>query len=566
MSDLVSPDTSYEFLTAVPPRIPPTQTGPPVTHHLPDDAILLDPVDPHTDDEAVADARQRRLILITMCVSLIAVISSSSGLNVAQQALAADIGASQSQLLWIINGYTLALAALLMPIGAIGDRWGRKPVLVSGLVLFAAANLASAFVNSPEPLIALRVVAGIAAAMIMPVTLSVITTSFPAAERAKAIGTWAGVAGAGGILGLFASAAIIDNATWPWVFSVPVILASVSVVATLFVVPHSREHIEAGFDIAGAFLSVLAVGGLVLAIQEGPEQGWTSTVTILGFVIGIAASVGFVVVELRREHPLLDVRLFRNEGLTTGSANLFVVFALMFALFLILVQFLQAVLGYTALHAAAGMLPMALMMMPLSTTAPTIAHKVGYRRTVIAGMLILAAGLTLLALLADADRGYLSILPGLLLIGAGAGLAMSPSTTAITSSLTEDKQGVASALNDTVREIGAAMGLALIGSVVSSRFRTNITEFASTYPAETAARIKEGIGGALSTAGQLGADGQPLVTAARNAYVDGMKPALLIGAGLAAIAAAYTAWTGIRHRQQTTRYQDEPELQPTHQP
>jgi len=522
-----------------------------MTHHQPDDAVLLDPVDPHTDDEAVADARQRRLILITMCVSLVAVIASSSGLNVAQQALAADIGASQSQLLWIINGYTLALAALLMPIGAIGDRWGRKPVLVSGLVLFAAANLASAFVTSPEPLIVLRIVAGIAAAMIMPVTLSVITTSFPAHERAKAIGTWAGVAGAGGIIGLFVSAAIIDNVTWPWVFSVPVTLAAVSLVATLFVVPHSREHVETGFDIAGAVLSVLAVGGLVLAIQEGPERGWTATLTIIGFVIGIAAGVGFVLVELHREHPLLDVRLFRNEGLTTGSVNLFVVFAVMFALFLILIQFLQAVLGYTALRAATGLLPMAIMMMPLSTVAPTIAHKVGYRRTVITGMLTLAGGLTLLALLADTTRGYLSVLPGLLVLGAGVGLAMSPSTTAITSSLTEDKQGVASALNDTVREIGAAMGLALIGSVLNSQFRTNITNVADTFPPEVAARIKEGIGGALSTAAQLGPEGQPLVTAARNAYVDGMKPALLIAAGLAVAAASYTALTGLRDRRST---------------
>jgi len=519
-----------------------------MTHHQPDDAVLLDPVDPHTDDEAVADARQRRLILITMCVSLVAVIASSSGLNVAQQALAVDIGASQSQLLWIINGYTLALAALLMPIGAIGDRWGRKPVLVSGLVLFAAANLASAFVTSPEPLIALRIVAGIAAAMIMPVTLSVITTSFPAHERAKAIGTWAGVAGAGGIIGLFASAAIIDNVTWPWVFSVPVVLATVSLIATLFVVPHSREHLETGFDITGALLSVLAVGGLVLAIQEGPERGWTATLTIIGFIIGIAAGIGFVLVELHREHPLLDVRLFRNEGLTTGSVNLFVVFAVMFALFLILIQFLQAVLGYTALHAATGLLPMAIMMMPLSTVAPTIAHKVGYRRTVITGMLTLAGGLTLLAFLADVHRGYLSVLPGLLVLGAGVGLAMSPSTTAITSSLTEDKQGVASALNDTVREIGAAMGLALIGSVLNSQFRTNITDVANTYPPEIAARIKEGIGGALSSAAQLGPEGQPLLTAARNAYVDGMKPALLIAAGLALVAAAYTAWTGLRVR------------------
>ena len=450
--------------------------------HEPVDVELLDPVDPHTDDEAVADARQRRLILITMCVSLIAVIASSSGLNVAQQALAADIGASQGQLLWIINGYTLALAALLMPIGAIGDRWGRKPILIIGLVVFAAANLASAFVNSPEPLIALRVVAGLAAAMIMPVTLSVITTSFPAAERAKAIGTWAGVAGAGGIIGLFASAAIIDNTTWPWVFSIPVILAAVSLAATVFVVPHSREHVETGFDIPGAILSVLAVGGLVLAIQEGPERGWTSPLTIAAFVIGLAASVAFVRAELARDHPLLDVRLFRNRGLTTGSVNLFVVFALMFALFLVLVQFLQAILGYTALRAASGLLPMAVMMMPLSTIAPTIAHRVGYRRTVASGMITLSVGLVLLAVLADPGSGYLSVLPGLLVIGAGVGLSMSPSTTAITSSLTEDKQGVASALNDTVREIGAAVGLALIGSILNSRYRASITDTANTFP------------------------------------------------------------------------------------
>ncbi|NMD23190.1 MAG: MFS transporter [Actinobacteria bacterium] len=525
--------------------------------HEPVDVELLDPVDPHTDDEAVADARQRRLILITMCVSLIAVIASSSGLNVAQQALAADIGASQGQLLWIINGYTLALAALLMPIGAIGDRWGRKPILIIGLVVFAAANLASAFVNSPEPLIALRVVAGLAAAMIMPVTLSVITTSFPAAERAKAIGTWAGVAGAGGIIGLFASAAIIDNTTWPWVFSIPVILAAVSLAATVFVVPHSREHVETGFDIPGAILSVLAVGGLVLAIQEGPERGWTSPLTIAAFVIGLAASVAFVRAELARDHPLLDVRLFRNRGLTTGSVNLFVVFALMFALFLVLVQFLQAILGYTALRAASGLLPMAVMMMPLSTIAPTIAHRVGYRRTVASGMITLSVGLVLLAVLADPGSGYLSVLPGLLVIGAGVGLSMSPSTTAITSSLTEDKQGVASALNDTVREIGAAVGLALIGSILNSRYRANITDTANTFPTDVADRIKEGIGGALSSAAQLGPDSPALITAARNAYVDAMQPAMFLAAGFAALAAAYTTWTGVQDKRRQTVSENE---------
>lgn len=318
MSDLVSPDTVDEFLTAVPhatavdvsntghndvhhrrlrlPRPhPPTQTGPhTMTHHPPDDAVLLDPVDPHTDDEAVADARQRRLILITMCVSLIAVIAPSNGAQRRPTGTCVDIGATAVR--------TVVDHQRLHPRPRRTSHAHRRASVTAG----AANPSSSADLScSPPPTSPAarqhtrtthraRIVAGIAAAMIMPVTLSVITTSFPAAERAKAIGTRAGVAGAGGILGLFASAAIIDNATWPWVaLRARHPRHQAPLVATLFVVPHSREHIETGFDIAGAVLSVLAVGGLVLAVQEGPEQGWTATITIIGFV-GVAAAIGFV--------------------------------------------------------------------------------------------------------------------------------------------------------------------------------------------------------------------------------------------------------------------------------
>ncbi|RLE19784.1 MAG: MFS transporter [Actinobacteria bacterium] len=512
-----------------------------MTSQTPTDVADLDPIDPHTDDEAVTDPRRRLLILITMCIALGAVIASVSGLNVAQQALAGDIGASQSQLLWIINGYTLALAALLLPIGAIGDRWGRKPVLVLGLVGFGAANTASAFATTPEMLTVLRVAAGVAAAMIMPVTLSVLTTSFPASERGKAVGIWAGVAGAGGILGLFASAAIIDNATWPWIFAVPVAMAAMALVATTFVVPHSKEHTEGGFDIAGAILSVLAIGGIVLAIQEGPERGWSDMLTSIGLVVGIVALAAFIWVELGREHPLLDVRTFSHRGLATGSVDLFVVFLVIFALFLILVQLLQAVFGYTALQAAAGLLPMAIVMMPLAAVAPAFAHRFGYRRTLVFGMLLVAAGPALLAFVVDIDLGYISVLPGILVLGAGVGIAMSPSTTAITSALPEDKQGVASALNDTVREVGGAVGIALIGSLLNSGYRSSISGKTDTLDPELAERVEEGIGGALVTAAQMGPEGADLLTAARSAYLDGMQPALLFATGLALIAAAYTA-------------------------
>lgn len=511
----------------------------------PDDAALLDPTDPHTDDEAIFDPNKRRWILIAMCTALVGVVASVSGLNVAQQAIAADLGASQGQLLWVINGYTLVLAALLLPIGAIGDRWGRKPILLAGLGVFLLSNMASAFANSPEQLIALRVLAGVGAAMIMPVTLAVITTSFPANERARAVGVWAGFSGAGGILGLFASAAIIDNATWPWVFAVPTFLGLCALVSGALVVPHSREHVEAGFDFSGAVLSVVAVGGIVLGIQEGPEKGWTSILVVAALVIGACATVAFVKSELRLDHPLLDLRLFRNRGLATGTVNLIVIFGLMFVIFLVLVQLLQAVFGYTALHAATGLLPMAVLMMPLSAVAPTLAHRFGYRHVVATGLLLLATGLILLGLLVQVDRGYLSVLPGLLVLALGVGLVMSPSTTAITASLPEDKQGVASALNDTAREIGAAVSIALFGSLLNSLYRSNVADATSRLPLEAAEVVKGGIGGALAVAGPLGPRGAELLHSARTAWVDSMRPTLWLAAAVAVAAAIYTGAVAI---------------------
>ena len=513
-----------------------TVAAPDPTHAERDDAAHHDVV--------VDSPGKRRLILAAMCIALVAVVASVSGLNVAQQAIAEDIGATQSQLLWVINGYTLALAALLMPVGAVGDRWGRKPILMVGLVAFCATNIASGFASDPQVLIALRLLAGVAAAMVMPVTLSVITTNFPREEQAKAIGTWAGFAGAGGIIGLFVSAAIVDNATWPWVFALPVALAATSFTLTAVFVPHSVEHTEAGFDVAGSLLSVVAVGGLVLAFHEGPEQGWTAPITLAAAAAGIVASALFVAVELRRDHPLLDVRIFAIRSLAAGSVNLFVVFAVMFSLFLVLVQYLQAVLGYSALKAASGLLPMAAIMRPLSAIAPAIAERFGFRRTLVCGMTAIAAGLVVFALQADPDGGYLTVLPGTVILGIGVGLAMSPSTAAITSSLPEEKQGVASSLNDTVREMGGAVGIALIGSVLNAAYRSNIEPTAASLPPQAAEPVTEGIGGALAVADKLGPAGGQLLESARQAFVDGMVPALLLAAGVSAAAALFTALRG----------------------
>ncbi len=499
-------------------------------------------------ETGVADPRQRQMILIAMCTALVAVIASVSGLNVAQQQLAVSIGATQSQLLWVINGYTIALAALLLPIGAIGDRFGRKQILLGGLSLFAVANVLAAIATTPTQLILFRILGGVAAAMIMPVTLSVITSSFPEEDRGRAVGVWAAFAGGGGILGLLTSAFLIDHFTWPWLFVLPVILSGAAAVLTFRFVPQSKEHSEGRFDVGGSIFSALAVGGLVLGIHEGPEVGWTSGLAVFGLGLGIVSAAAFVIWELRQERPLLDLRVFKNHSLAAGSLSLMVTFAIIMALFLVLIQFMQAVLGYSAIRAAVGLLPMAAVMMPLSAISPGLAERFGLRTMLTAGSLFVATGLGLMAVLGSADGGYWPVLPGILVLGLGMGVSMSPGTTAITGSLPEEKQGVASALNDTVREFGGAIGIALLGSILSAGYTSNVKAATVGLPAEAAAAVKDGIGGAFATAPKLGAQGPAVLESARRAFVDGWKLSMWIAAAMAIAAAAFTAVWIPRHQ------------------
>lgn len=510
--------------------------------------IALEPREVDGASGVVTDPRRRRFVLIAMCVALVGVVASVSGLNVATQALTADLGASQSDLLWVINGYTIALAALLLPLGAVGDRWGRKWLLVAGLVVFAGAALAAATATSVTVLLIARIVGGAGAALIMPVTLSTITATFPAEEKARAIGIWTGFAGAGGIIGLFVSSLIIDDFTWPWVFALPIVLATVALGLTLAFVTNTREAHEGRFDVGGSILAALAIGGLVLGIHEGPEQGWSQPLTVAGLVLGLAALLGFVAWELRHDHPLLDVRVFRNRSLAAGSVALLVAFGIMFGIFLVLLQFLQAVLGFTALRSAAGLLPLAIGMMGLSSTAPRLAARYGNKRLLVVGLGIFTLGLALLASLASADGGYWSVLPGLLVIGVGLGLSMTPGTTAITGALPEAEQGVASALNDTVRELGGALGVALLGSVLNSGYRGGVSSLQGSLPEAAFEPVREGIGGALAVAGDPStppAASQAVLRTATDAFMDGWRVSMWIGVALAASALMFVLVRGM---------------------
>ncbi|MFH9215563.1 MULTISPECIES: MFS transporter [Streptomyces albovinaceus subgroup] len=516
--------------------------------------VAVDPDDvPCEPGAGVPDARQRRTILITVCIALMAVIASVSGLNVAQPDLAVAFGASQNTILWIINIYTLGLAALLLPLGAVGDRLGRKPVLVAGLVVFGLAGAVAGLAPSAEVMLVARLFSGVGAAMIMPITLAVITSTFPEEERGRAIGVWTGVAGGGGVLGMFLSAALVDVANWRWLFVLPLVLGAVALVMTLRSVPDSREKSGHGFDVGGALTSVVAVVGLIFVLQEGPERGWTAPVTLLALVVGVAAAVGFVAWELRRgEGALLDVRLFGERALAGGSVTLLVVFGVQAGIFVVLFPFLQAVLGWSGLLSTLALMPMAVLMMMASGLAPQLAGRIGARATMATGILLAGAGLALMAGIVSVDGGYPSVLPGMLAMGLGMGLAMTPSTEAITGALPRERQGVASALNDVTREFGTALGVALLGALLSAGYRGAIDGRLAGVPEGPAEMARGGVANAVEAANGAGPYAQELVRAGREAFVDGWQNAMWAGVAVMAALFLYVLVRGPRPDAGTT--------------
>jgi EmrB/QacA subfamily drug resistance transporter len=503
-------------------------------------------------DATIHDPRRRRAILIAVCIALMAVIASVSGLNVAQPQVAVAFDASQSTVLWMINIYTLSLAALLLPLGALGDRVGRRPILLGGLALFGVASAAAGLAASSEMMIAARLLAGVGAAMIMPVTLAVITSTFPDEERSKAIGIWTGVAGGGGILGMYLSAVLVDWASWRWLFLLPVVLVAGATVMALRAVPNSRETSQHGFDLVGSLTSAIAVVALIYVLHEGPIHGWTSPVTLAGLFVGVVAAAGFVAWERRRAAPLLDVRLFRDRRLASGSLALLALFGVQAGIFVVLFPYLQAVLGWSGLRSTLALMPMAAMMMLAAGLAPRVAARAGARATMAAGILLGGAGLALMATLVSVDGGYPAILPGMLAMGLGMGLTQTPSTEAITSALPRERQGVASALNDVTREFGTALGVALLGAVLTAGYRNAVTPRLDTIPTGTAGTAREGIANAIAAADTAGAQAPALIRAAQESFVDGWQQAMWAGVAVMTILFVHVLAWGPRRTMPTT--------------
>ncbi|GAA12291.1 MFS transporter [Gordonia alkanivorans] len=421
------------------------------------------------------DARSAWLVLVA-CLSVSMVVAAMAALNTALPDIAVDTGADAGQMTWIVDGYTLALAALLLPAGAIGDRFGRREVLIVGLVFFGIASLAAIWVNGPEQLILTRCLAGAAAALIMPTTLSLITSGMPDGQRAVGISIWSAIAGGGAIAGFLVTGLLLEFFSWHSIF---ITFAASSAVSALlcFTIGTSKDTDPGRFDIPGTLCSVLAIAGVVFGLLEAPHRGWDDLLVLGCLIGGILLAVLFVVVELRSASPLFDVRLLRNRAFGSGSLSVAVQFLASFGMFYLVLQLLQLVFGYSPLQSAVALMPFVAGVGVFSLLSNWLAVRLDSLKFVIAGGALLSGiGLTLLGLIRVDDYWTLAWI--LAVIAIGIGLASAPATTAIMSNTPLDNQGVGSAINDTAREIGAAIGIAIAGSMVAAGYKARIGETA----------------------------------------------------------------------------------------
>jgi EmrB/QacA subfamily drug resistance transporter len=500
-----------------------------------------------TTAEAPTEAmskRRRNLVLAAMCLALATVVSAVSSLNVALPDIARDLRATETQLQWIIDAYAVVFAGLLLLAGALGDRLGRRHVLLAGLAVFSVAATCGLLVDTPGALIAVRAVMGLGAAAIMPATLSIITNVFPEGERDRAVSIWAGVAGGSALLGLLVSGALLEVFAWDSIFAFSGALGLIALVAAGRIAPNSTLD-RAGLDVVGGALSALGLSALVYAIIEGPERGWTDAVTVSAFVVALVLLASFVAWDLRRDAPLLDPRLFRLRGFGAGTASITVQFFAFFGFIFVILQYVQFVLGYSPLEAGLALAPLALLVMGLSPRVPRLLEHFGPARIGPVGLALMAAGFAVLST-AGVGSGYLLLLAGLALLGVGMALATTPATTAIVSSLPQAKQGVASAVNDVAREVGGALGIAVLGSALTDRYQAGTGDAVAQLPPEFAHHAQDALPAALAIAEQLGPKGAALATQAQTAFVDGLGLAMLIAAASVALAAGFVLWRAPR--------------------
>ena len=485
---------------------------------------------------AGAATRRPWLALAVLCVPLLIVSLDSTVLNVALPTLVRDLHASDSELQWIVDAYALVFGGLMLVSGSLADRIGRKTTFCAGLAIFAACSTWAALSSSSEMLIAARASMGVGATLIMPASLSIITSTFRNQDqRQRALGIWSGTSGAGIALGPIVGGLLLAHFSWGSVFLINVPIALLGLALAISVVPNSLDEHAQRPDAPGAALSVAGLGLVLWAVIEAPVHGWTAALVLATGGCGLLTLALFAVWEARSPHPMLKLSFFRARAFSGAvAASGLVMFALFGALFL-LAQFLQFQLGYSALQAGAHMLPTAGAIALVAPLSPLLVQRLGTRLTVAVGMLLVAGGLLQISGVTVTST-YSSQLVGVIMVGAGAGCVWPTCVGSVMGTLPPEHTGVGSATNGTSAQVGSALGVAVIGSLLSTRYQHLMANAIAGHsiPAAVRETILGSLGGALIVAEQAGKlTGVLLAGAARSAFISGMDLGLRAGAGVA---------------------------------
>ncbi len=490
--------------------------------------------------------RRRWLTLLVLCISLIVIVLDNTILNVAIPTLAhptaqGGLGASASQLQWIVDAYVLVFAGLLLTAGSLGDRFGRYAFLAGGLAVFGIGSTLSAFAPSATALIFTRAIMGIGGACIMPSTLSIITNVFTdPAERGKAIGIWAGVSALGLGLGPLTGGFLLEHFWWGSVFIVNVPIVVVGLVLGYLLVPESRDPSHGRLDPVGAVLSIIALGALLWSVIEAPTKGWASTQIVGGFVVGALLFAAFLGWELRSSHPMLDMHFFQNPRFSAASGAITLVFLALYGTLFLITQYLQSVLGYSTVKAGAVLIPSAIMIMTFAPLSTVWVRRLGNKVVVTAGLAMVALSMALFTTFGPGSSALL-VIGVTALMGLGMANVMAPCTDSIMGSLPRAKAGVGSAVNDTTRQMGGAVGVAVFGSIMASHYTSSVSEkLRATVPQQLFGAVRNNVGQAIGIANQSSTSSSlsaQIGRAARESFVGGLHIIGLAAAGVTLLAA-----------------------------
>lgn len=485
--------------------------------------------------------KRRWQILATLCTSLLLVTIGNSSLNLALPTIARELSLSSLQLTWVVDIYSLVFASLLFTMSAVADRYGRKLIMQIGLFVFLLATLYAGFIaQSGMEVIIARAVMGIGGAMVMPTTLSIINNVFPRKERARAIATWSGIAGGGIALGSIVTGFLLEHYSWQSVFLFSASFGTLGFIFNQILTPNSRDEHQTPVDWLGGVLSTIGLLGLVYGIIEAPSHGLLNPTILASLGLGIAGIGSFIWWQLRTKHPMLDMSLFRNPAFSVSALSVTLVFFALMGIFFSMSQLFQLVMGYGAMESSFRLLPIMLLMMVSAPFVPNVVKRFGTRSTVTTGLILVCVAFLIMSQWPSQPQ-YWQVLGSMAIMMGGTSLTMTPATNMLMSAIPRNRAGMGSAMNDTTRELGGALGIAVLGAVLSSSYAANIVASTGSLPDQIRAVAESSLAGALAVAQGLGPVGEVLATAAKEAWMGGLSTAMIIASSIVGVAALVAA-------------------------